>query len=191
MDSSTGDHGQGKGRMVDLQKILVQRYYHPLAGGSNSLKEILPAILSPGGKLHGKYIRPIYGAESMPSLNLKKGKAWLSATSSDPYELLPLVAADISKVTEKVHGAAGKDDRIDQGGAAMTAYAKVQFTQCSKEEVADIEKALLQYCELDTLAMVMLWEEWQEQIKNTHVRDQNGLDNHSQGDNNGKTIPTQ
>jgi len=169
VDSSTGDHGQGKGRMVDLQKILVQRYYHPLAGGSNSLKKILPAILSPGGKLHGKYIRPVYGAESMPSLNLKKGKAWVSATSWDPYELLPPVAADIPKGTEKVHGVAGKDERIDQGGAAMTAYAKVQFTQCRKKEVDDIRKALLQYCELDTLAMVMLWEEWQEQTKNTHV----------------------
>ena len=43
----------------------------------------------------------------------------------------------------------------------MTAYAKVQFTQCRKKEVDDIRKALLQYCELDTLAMVMLWEEWQ------------------------------
>jgi hypothetical protein len=41
MDSSKVNHGQGKGRMVDLQKILVQRYYHPLAGGSNSLKKIL------------------------------------------------------------------------------------------------------------------------------------------------------
>jgi hypothetical protein len=179
MNSSKGDHGQGKGRMVDLQKILVQRYYHPLSGGSNSLKKILPAILSPGGKLHGKYIRPIYGAESMPSLNLEKGKAWVSATSSDPYELLPPVAAGIPKGTEKVYGVAGKDDKIDQGGAAMTAYAKVQFTECSKEEVAGIEKALLQYCELDTLAMVMLWEEWQEQIKNI------------QEDNNGKTIPAQ
>jgi hypothetical protein len=47
----------------------------------------------------------------------------------------------------------------------MTAYAKVQFTKCSKEEVAGIEKSLLKYCEFDTLAMVMLWEEWQEQIK--------------------------
>jgi Domain of unknown function(DUF2779) len=167
MNSSKGDHGQGKGRMVDLQKILVQRYYHPLAGGSNSLKKILPAILNPGGKLHAKYIRPVYGAESMPSLNLEKGKAWVSSTSWDPYELLPPVAAGIHKGTEKVYGVAGEDDKIDQGGAAMTAYAKVQFTQCSKEEVADIEKALLQYCELDTLAMVMLWEEWQEQIKNT------------------------
>jgi hypothetical protein len=144
--------------MVDLQKILVQRYYHPLAGGSNSLKKILPAILSPGGKLHGKYIRPVYGAESMPSLNLEKGKAWVSSTSWDPYELLPPVAAGIHKGTEKVYGVAGEDDKIDQGGAAMTAYAKVQFTQCSKEEVAGIEKALLQYCELDTIAMVLLWE---------------------------------
>ena len=86
------------------------------------------------------------------------------------------MSSDIPHVLEKNYGVAGVDDKIDQGGAAMTAYAKVQFTQCSKEEVADIEKALLQYCELDTLAMVMLWEEWQEQIKNTHVRDQNGLD---------------
>jgi hypothetical protein len=66
MDSSKCDHGQGKGRVVDLQKILLKRYYHPLAGGSNSLKKILPAILNPGGKLHGKYIRPVYGAKSMP-----------------------------------------------------------------------------------------------------------------------------
>ena len=103
----------------------------------------------------------------------------MSATSWDPYEFLPPVAAGIPKGTEKVYGVAGKDDKIDQGGAAMTAYAKVQFTQCSKEEVDGIEKALLQYCELDTLAMVMLWEEWQEQIKNI------------QEDNNGKTIPAQ
>ena len=165
MNSSKGDHGQGKGRMVDLQKILLQRYYHPLARGSNSLKKILPAILSPEGKLYQKYSRPVYGSESMPSLNIEKGKAWVSATSWDPYKLLPPVAAGIPKGTEKVYGVEGKDDKIDQGGAAMTAYAKVQFTQCSKEEVAGIEKALLQYCELDTLAMVMLWEEWQEQIK--------------------------
>jgi len=31
--------------------------------------------------------------------------------------------------------------------------------------VAGVEKALLKYCELDTLAMVMLWEEWQQQIQ--------------------------
>lgn len=160
MNSSKGDHGQGKGRMVDLQKILLQRYYHPLAGGSNSLKKILPAILQTSALLRKKYSCPIYGTDEMPSKNFKP-MTWIQGTK-DPYELLPPVAADIHKGTEKVYGVAGKDDKIDQGGAAMTAYAKVQFTQCSKEEVAGIEQALLQYCELDTLAMVMLWEEWQD-----------------------------
>jgi hypothetical protein len=73
------------------------------------------------------------------------------------------VSADIPLDVERVFG---ENDKIDQGGAAMTAYAKVQFTQCSAAEVAGVEKALLKYCELDTLAMVMLWEEWHDQLQN-------------------------
>jgi len=161
MDSSKGDHGQGMGRMVDLKKILEARYYHPLAGGSNSLKKILPAILQTSSFLKKKYSRPIYGTPAMPSRNFK-AMTWIQG-KADPYELLPPVSADIPLDVERVFG---ENDKIDQGGAAMTAYAKVQFTQCSAAEVAGVEKALLKYCELDTLAMVMLWEEWQDQMQN-------------------------
>jgi len=155
MDSSKADHGQGKGRMVDLRKILEERYYHPLAGGSNSLKKILPAILQTSAFLRNKYSKPVYGTPAMPSKNFK-AMTWIQG-KADPYELLPPVAADIPQDTERVFG---ENDKIDQGGAAMMAYAKAQFTQCSAAEVAGVEKALLKYCELDTLAMVMLWEEW-------------------------------
>ena len=161
MDSSKGDHGQGSGRMVDLQKILLKQYYHPLAGGSNSLKKILPAILQTSPLLKKKYSSPIYGTSAMPSRNFK-AMTWIQG-KADPYELLPPVSADIPLDVERVFG---ENDKIDQGGAAMTAYAKVQFTQCSAAEVAGVEKALLKYCELDTLAMVMLWEEWQDQLQN-------------------------
>ena len=161
MDSSKGDHGQGMGRMVDLKKILEARYYHPLAGGSNSLKKILPAILQTSSLLRKKYSSPIYGTPSMPSRNFK-AMTWIQG-KADPYELLPPVSADIPLDVERVFG---ENDKINQGGAAMTAYAKVQFTQCSAAEVAGVEKALLKYCELDTLAMVMLWEEWQDQLQN-------------------------
>jgi hypothetical protein len=165
MDSSKSDHGQGMGRMVDLKKILEARYYHPLAGGSNSLKKILPAILQTSPFLKKKYSSPIYGTPAMPSRNFK-AMTWIQG-KADPYELLPPVSADIPLDVERVFG---ENDKIDQGGAAMTAYAKVQFTQCSAAEVAGVEKALLKYCELDTLAMVMLWEEWQEQIKSAAVK---------------------
>ena len=45
---------------------------------------------------------------------------------------------------------------IDQGGLAMTAYNYTQFACLKIEERKLIESALLRYCELDTLAMVML-----------------------------------
>jgi len=153
----------GNGRMVDMLPILKGRYYHPGTGGSNSLKKILPAILSPGGKLHGKYKLPVYGADGMPSLNLKEGKTWVTAMECDPYEFLPKicdVCEDLPGGVERLFG----DEGIDQGGAAMMAYAKAQFTECSPEEVGGLKRALLQYCELDTLAMVIVWEEWNRWI---------------------------
>ena len=48
------------------------------------------------------------------------------------------------------------------GGAASTAYAKMQFTEMNVIERTALRDALLKYCELDTLAMVMLYEHWME-----------------------------
>ena len=47
---------------------------------------------------------------------------------------------------------------IADGGAALTAYAKLQFQDMSDKERSQITKGLLKYCELDTLAMVMFYE---------------------------------
>lgn len=44
----------------------------------------------------------------------------------------------------------------------MTAYARMQFGQMTEEECERVAKALLKYCELDTFAMVMLFEYWAE-----------------------------
>jgi len=42
----------------------------------------------------------------------------------------------------------------------MVAYARLQFEDVPSEERKATEEALLRYCELDTLAMVMIWEAW-------------------------------
>jgi hypothetical protein len=82
----------------------------------------------------------------------------------NPYKLLPPLFEGID------------DDQIEQffmrsniqeGGAAMTAYAKMQFVRISEIERESIIKGLLKYCELDTLAMVMVWEYWQNKIETT------------------------
>ena len=48
------------------------------------------------------------------------------------------------------------DGVINQGGLAMTAYNYTQFNSLSASERKSIAEALLRYCELDTLAMVIL-----------------------------------
>jgi len=53
---------------------------------------------------------------------------------------------------------------IREGGAAMTAYAKMQFASITETEKTSIIKGLLKYCELDTLAMVMVWEYWNNMV---------------------------
>ena len=47
---------------------------------------------------------------------------------------------------------------ISDGGAALTAYGKLQFEEVNLREREAIETGLLKYCELDTLAMVMIYE---------------------------------
>ena len=52
------------------------------------------------------------------------------------------------------------------GGAAMTAYNLIQFTEGFVTVNESLKSALLKYCELDTLAMVMIWEYWNNIITN-------------------------
>ena len=47
---------------------------------------------------------------------------------------------------------------VGDGGAAMIAYAKLQYADMSDAERQEISNSLLRYCELDTLAMVMVHE---------------------------------
>ena len=46
----------------------------------------------------------------------------------------------------------------------MAAYARMQFEEISEYERQEIKSALLKYCELDTMAMVMLYEGWKNLI---------------------------
>ena len=158
---------KGPRDMVDLLELVKRYYYHPQTKGSNSIKYVLPAVLQSSKYLQRKYSMPIYGAEGgIPSRNFK-GKRWIEKENGnviDPYRLLPEMFADISP-EEMQHLMSGEDENaIRHGGAAMTAYARLQYEEMQDFERDAIIKALLQYCELDTLAMVMLYEAWGKEV---------------------------
>ena len=155
----------GDRAMVDLCDLAGKAYFHPDTKGSSSIKKVLPAILKGSDLLKGKYSRPIYGVPGgMPSLNFAspEGFAWIDVsadgTASDPYGRLKAMARDM--LPEGVDVEAGDDSIIAEGGAAATAYARLQFEQMDPQTRERIKSALLRYCELDTLAMAMIMEAW-------------------------------
>ena len=55
------------------------------------------------------------------------------------------------------------DSRVQNGGDAMTIFPRIQ--QMPPEEAAVSREALLRYCELDTWAMVKIWEKLKEVVE--------------------------
>ena len=144
----------GERTMVDLLEMVKKYYYSPNTEGSNSIKYVLPAILNESAFLKEKYTKAIYNSGNF------RNHAWTqlleNGEAKDPYKSLPAVFDQYDD--EKLDLMVG--DEIRNGGAALTAYAMMQFTQMSDEEREKVKKALLRYCELDTLAMVMIYEFW-------------------------------
>ena len=100
---------------------------------------------------------------SIGSLNFHgdQGHVWLQAEkNNDPYKTLPGIFGpehgDLNEMLLRLTGEDEDEGNINQGGLAMTAYNYTQFNCLSTTERKSIEQALLRYCELDTLAMVML-----------------------------------
>lgn len=147
--------------MVDMWDLEKKHYYNPSTKGSNSIKDVLPAVLSESALLQNKYSQPIYGKDKgIISLNFEEIN-WIQYDGNqniiNPYKLLPPL---FEGVDEDQLDSFITDNMLADGGAAMTAYAKMQFTEMSHDEKLMLEHGLLRYCELDTLAMVMIYEHW-------------------------------
>lgn len=160
------DEFVGKRDMVDLADVVLKYYFHPMMKGSYSIKVVLPSVLNSSDFIKDKYSHLIYGTEEMPSMNLTKPKAWIEyeedgKTVKNPYKLLPPIANYLNNSEDSIEGLEN-DESIANGGAALAAYSKLQFSDDSMTEA--LKGALLTYCELDTLAMVFIWEYFKNEV---------------------------
>lgn len=160
------DQWHGIRSMVDLNKVVKDYYYNPLTKGSNSIKAVLPASLSSSSYLQKKYAQPISQIR-VGSTNFDKDQIWLEKNKdsiTNPYHKLPPLFDGWS--TQDLDNTISELDGIADGGAALTAYAKLQYMDMDQKERDEITRALLKYCELDTLAMVMIYEHFKYDIIN-------------------------
>ena len=145
--------------MVDLQELVVQYYYSVHMKGSNSIKYVLPAILNESAFLKEEYSKPYSGL----SIQNKVLYVEEDGIAVNPYTLLdPLGLRDIPDDVDEIHGDLdGKlAETIADGGKAMMAWSRMQFEDVPEEERQRTFEGLLRYCELDTLAMVMIYQHW-------------------------------
>lgn len=155
----------GNRAMYDLCQLSRDAYYHVDTRGSSSIKKVLPSILKISKTLKEKYSKPIYGSSTgIPSKNYSDFTWWARSVNGDPvdpYEFL-------KSFNENIYGENETPDDIDEeitiaeGGAAATAYSRLQFEDIVLQDRAKVNEALLRYCELDTLAMVMIVQAWCE-----------------------------
>jgi hypothetical protein len=80
----------------------------------------------------------------------------------NPYKTLPPILEGYTN--ESLDQFFEMDEELRDGGAAMMAYAYLQFGDLHAHQRELIRKALLRYCELDTMAMVMIWEAFTPQM---------------------------
>lgn len=137
LDPLTESHDKG-GRTVDLYDICRKEFFHPAMGGKTSIKAVLKAIWQENRSLHGHPWFKNY-------LREKDGKVL------SPYEALP-----------EVDLGGGESRAVRDGTGAMRAYSDMVYGLRKNDEQyrTACKDVLLQYCKLDTLAMVMVWAHW-------------------------------
>lgn len=129
--------------MLDLKAVAQKYFYHPMMGSSNSIKQVFPAILASDET----YFRDHYGDDM------------------DPYHNLPMLKEFAAKVDANKFPADFDDSdiwndekQINCGGISKLDYVMLQAGRFNKLHTEAIRQASLKYCEVDTLAMVRIWE---------------------------------
>lgn len=144
--------------LIDQQKLVRKYYYSIHMGKSNSIKDVLPAVLQESSFLRQYYSNPYSG------LSIKETILYQSDESGNllnPYDLLDPITISEYQTTELDYFIENNENmKINDGGAAMMAWIRMQFDDVSEAERNAVFDSLLRYCELDTLAMVMIYQHW-------------------------------
>ena len=135
----TTDKKQNRiGRFVDMNELTLKYYFHPHMNGKTSIKKVLPAIWNNNPYLHAIPWFEQYVPADEAKLN--------------PYDTLAPIIGELEK-----------EEVVKDGTGAMRAYNEIMFgATTNTERRQQLIKLLLQYCELDTMAMVIIWKYWMD-----------------------------
>lgn len=128
----------GNPRIVDLCALAKDYYFHPAMKGSLSIKYVLPAVWKTDANLRSHPLFQGY-VRSDAHGNLL-----------NPYATLPSLPIG------------NEEEVVKEGTGAMRVYQEMMFGRAKQDTTTrdNYRKLLLQYCQLDTAAMVAIWMHW-------------------------------
>ncbi|MEX1185089.1 MAG: DUF2779 domain-containing protein [Gemmatimonadaceae bacterium] len=130
--------GVKAGRIVDLEQWAQRDFHHPGTRGRTSIKPTLDAIWRTDDRMRAEF-------EGWTGMRADPG--------ADPYASLPPI--EINGVPQDVH----------EGTGAVRAYEAMMYGVEKNDPAAKAQwrELLLQYCKLDTLSMVLIFEYWRRE----------------------------
>lgn len=133
LDNNTGRPG----RFVDMNVLTLKHFFHPDMKGKTSIKKVLPAVW-------------------INNEDIRNDPWFVEYTSSEneiknPYDTLSPIINEYEM-----------EEIVNEGTGAMRVYHELMFglSQEDEERKNLLRQLLLQYCKLDTMAMVMIWKYW-------------------------------
>lgn len=129
--------------LADLSRMVKSYYYNHYMQDSLSIKDVLQSVLTISPRLKELYSKPY------SSSNFESMVWWQLAGKNEaqsPYRLM-------AESEQEVEG-------VRRGTEAMVVYAKLLSEDLSDTRREAYKKALLRYCEVDTLAMLMIYQHW-------------------------------
>lgn len=138
-----------EGRFVDMNAFTLKHFFHPEMKGKTSIKKVLPAIWNNNQFLHEIPFLKKYSLSNLENQIL------------DPYDALFNLAND--KMHEMNDEIEFQSEDVKGGTGAMRAFYRIRFDDSiSKEYKEELKHRLLEYCKLDTMAMVIIWLYWKK-----------------------------
>lgn len=136
---TNGEEKRISPRIRDLHDLALKHYFHPKMGGRTSIKVVLPSVWTVNERIRQHPWFTEYAHDGENGLPL------------DPYKTLPALPL----------GEDEEEDVVQEGTGAVRVYQDLIFNSDHSEIIhAQRRKLLLQYCKLDTAAMVMIWAHW-------------------------------
>lgn len=134
---------RSKSALVDMNDLTLKHYFHPQMKSRTSLKYVLPAIWRTNPYLHQISFLQSYLEKDAEGEILS------------PYQSLSKLEIGDRQIA------------IREGTEAMLAYQDLLYGK-HKNDPETKEKwreLLIQYCRLDTMAMIIIWLHWQHSLK--------------------------